>query len=251
MSWWQQLFGKKQEPRKGDHDTGATPEYDTPPENISSETEGLLSDFDRLNQLQDLGKFLKGCSEEVLASFIGAFPFATLSLDYASVERDFRNCRRMEMVLYLARVLLRWSDYASNPMWQGLLPRDLNAPLLYDALSSRLFPFLQTQRDTDIAMVLRTALYDFAMDLVREDKNRHAMLCLEVSRHSPKEDHDFWLCACYHNIGKLEKDGDVIRRGLKLAEEMMTDGSKISPTVLAKMRQVDLLGKLKTMASEL
>jgi hypothetical protein len=210
-----------------------------------------LSQFDELTQLKDLGKFLKGRSEEELESFLQEFPFSDLSLDYSSVERDFRNCRRAEMVLYLARVLLRWKDYVSNPMWQGLLPRNLNAARLNDVLSSRLFSFLAAQRGTDITMVLRTALYDFAMDLVREDKNREAIVCLEVSRPSPREDHDFWLCACYHNIGKLEKDKEVIDRGLKLAEEMMAGKAKTSPSVLAKMRQVDLLGKLRTMAAEL
>ena len=232
-------------------DTRATSQESAEGEKVSSQAQGLMSEFDRLNQLQDLGRFLKGRSEKALESFIQEFPFSNVNLDYASVERDFRNCRRTEMVLYLSRVLLRWKDYVSNPMWQGLLPRNLNAEHLYDVLSSRLFSFLEAQRGTDIAMVLRTALYDFAMDLVREDKNREAMVCLEISRPSPKEDHDFWLCACYHNIGKLEKDEDVIRRGLKLAEEMMAGNSKTSPSVLAKMRQIDLLGKLKTIASEL
>lgn len=213
-------------------------------------TPRLLTEFDGLKEVQDLGSFLKRHSEQELASFIEAFPFSELKLDYASVERDFRNCQRMEMMLHLASILLRWRDYSSDPRWQGLLPRSLNTPSLYSKLSSRLLSFLEGQRGTDIAMVLRTRLYDFAMDLIREDKNQEAMICLEISRPSPREDHDFWLCACYHNIGKLEKDADVISRGLRLAEEIM--GSDSTPAaVIQKMRQTDLLGKLGAMASEL
>jgi hypothetical protein len=251
MSLWSKLFGKGQHVTRTDTDTRPTSQRGAEERKSPHQAQGLLSEFDQLSQLQDLGKFLKGRSEEELESFIQEFPFSEVSLDYASVEKDFRNCRRMEMILYLARVLLKWKDYVSNQMWQGLLPRNLNAARLYDVLSSCLFSFLEGQRGTDIAMVLRTALYDFAMDLVGEDKNREAMVCLEISRPSPREDHDFWLCACYHNIGKLEKDEEVIRRGLKLAEEMMAGKSKTSPSVLAKMRQVDLLGKLKAMLSEL
>ena len=228
MGIFDKLFGKKHEPRRNlepeRQRTGQPP--------LPHEIPRLLAEFDGLKEVQDLGSFLKRHSEQEIASFIEAFPFSEVKLDYASVERDFRNCRRMELLLHLASMLLRWRDYSSDPKWEGLLPPDLNAGSLYSGLSSRLFSFLEAQRGTDIAMVLRTGLYDFATDLIREDKNREAMICLEISRPSPKEDHDFWLCACYHNIGKLEKDAAVIRRGVKLAEGIMSsEASKSGDTI--------------------
>ena len=218
---------------------------------LSHKTRSLLSEFNSLNQIRDIAGFLKRHSEEDLGAFIETFLFSDLKIDYASVEKDFQNCRRMELVLHLASILLRWKDYSSDPRWEGLLPQSLNALSLYTNLSSRFFPFIESLRETDIAMVLRTKLYDFAMNLIREDKNREAMLCLEISRPSPREDHDFWLCACYYNIGKLEKDMDIIARGVELAEKVMRSESKTPTAVLQKMRQSGLLGKLKNMESEL
>lgn len=251
MSWLGKLFGKCYESRNTPSDSRTKLQQFGSKSCSEHQARELLSEFDSFSQVQDLGRFLKAYSEQELMSFIEEFPFSKLKLDYASVESDFRNCRRMELILHFASILLRWRDYTSDPRWQGRLPEGLNASSLYARLSSLLFPFIESQKETDIAMVLRTKLYDFAIDLIREDKNREAMICLEISRPSPRDDHDFWLCACYHNIGKLEKDMDVITRGVKLAEEVMRSESKTPAAVLQKMRQSDLLGKLKNMESEL
>jgi len=211
----------------------------------------MLAEFDGLKEAAELGNFLKRHSEEELISFIEGFPFSELKPDWAAVEKDFRNCSRMENILLLASMLVNWKEYRADHRWQGLLPDALDTPGLYNRLSSKLFPFLEGQMGCDIAMVLRARLYDFAMILIQEDRNREAMICLEVSRPSPKEDHDFWLCACYHNIGKLEKDPEVIRRGVILAQEMMSGESKVPNGVIQKMKQTDLLGKLKQMESDI
>lgn len=241
MNWWKKLFGGTPVPQESRTKT-QTPS--------TARRGNLLSEFDSFNEVQDLGGFLKKHSEEEIMSFIDTFPFGELKLDYASLQKDFRNSRRFEMVLYLASILLKWSDYRSDPRWQGLLPPTLNASAVYQRLRSGLATFLETQKGRDIAMVLRTRLYDFAMDLICLDKNRDALLCLEVSRPSPREDHDFWLCACCHNIGKLEKDPAVIRRGVEIAEELTSGKAKTPSNVLQKLRQTNLLENLRKMQRE-
>ena len=157
----------------------------------------LLIEVDSFSGLQDLGKFLKRHSEKEILSFIDTFPFDKLRIDFESISKDFRNSRRFEMILFLARILLKWDDYISDPEWRNLLPASLNASSAYDKLRSRLITFLKAQNGKEIAMHIRTQLYEFAMDLIRTEKNRDALLCLEVSRPSLKEDHDFWRCVCY------------------------------------------------------
>lgn len=211
----------------------------------------LLDEFDRITQVHEIGTFLNNHSQQELMAFAEAFPFSKLRLDYTSVEKDFRNCRRFESILHIASMLLRWDVYNSDPRWQGLLPKALDASTLYEKLHTPLFAFIKQQEGCDIAMVLRMHLYDFAMDLIRQDKNRDAMLCLEISRQSPREDHDFWLCACYHNVGKLEGDLEIIDRGIKLAKEIINENAAIPDTVRKKFQQTNLLENLTKMRSEL
>ena len=208
----------------------------------------IMIDFDNIKEIKDIGSFLKRYTENDILSFIETFPFSELRIDYKSIEKDFHNNQRMESILYLSSMLLRWSEYSSDIQWQGLLPRTLNASILYNKLSSRLFNYLKSQQNTDIAMNIRSKIYDFAMDLIRENNNREASICLEVSRNSPHEDHDFWLCACYYNIGKVENDIEAINKGLTLAQEIINNNDE-SSVVLQKLNQIDLLGKLKKLAS--
>ena len=211
----------------------------------------LLDEFDRLQELQGLGGFLQRHPESELASFIDAFPFNELRLDYGALQEDFRNSTRCEMVLHLANILLRYDEYLADPKWKGLLPASLNANALFGKLIRRLAGFIEKQAGIDIAASLRGALYDFAMDLIRTDRNREAMICLAVSRPSPREDHDFWLCACYHNVGKMEKDLQAVCDGIKLAEGLLAEGSKAPGAVLQKLRQTDMLGKLRSTEAEI
>ena len=155
------------------------------------------------------------------------------------------------MILHLAKILLRYKDYLADPNWTGLLPPSLNAPALSDKLLPALMLFVEKQQGVDIAMSLRTALYDFSMDLMRIDKNREAMISLAVSNPSPREDHAFWLCACYYNVGKMENDLHAVRAGIALVEEISSGKSKVSAAVVQKLRQMDLLSKLRVMESEL
>ena len=255
MSIIERLFGKKSRlPAKGQEATMADVRTE-PSLGSQRETGGsgsaLLAEFDTFKELTQLGRFLKGHSQADLERFIERFPFSELSLDYKSMEQDFRNSTRCEMILHLAKILLRYDDYRADANWTGLLPTSLNAGALSDKLLPALMSFIEKQQGVDIAMSLRTALYDFAMDLMRIDKNREAMISLAVSRPSPREDHAFWLCACYHNVGKMENDLQAVRAGIALAEEITSGKSKVPAGVVQKLRQTGLLSKLRALEGEL
>ena len=194
---------------------------------------------------------MKGYSQTDIEQFIEGFPFSDLSLEYKSLDRDFRNSTRCEMILHLAKILLRYNDYLADANWTGLLPTSLDAGALSDKLLPALVSFIKKQQGVDIAMSLRTALYDFAMDLMRSDKNREAMVSLAVSNPSPREDHAFWLCACYHNVGKMEDDLQAVRAGIALAEGITSGKSRAGTGVEQKLRQTDLLSKLRALEGDL
>ena len=248
MNWLKKLFGdtpdssEKQTPQSsGAHAT-------KPTEMTSVHGGDLLIEVDSFSGLQDLGKFLKRHSEKEILSFIDTFPFDKLKIDVESISKDFRNSRRFEMILFLARILLKWDDYLSDPEWKNLLPDSLNASSAYDKLRSRLITFLKPQDGKEIAMHIRTQLYEFAMDLIRTEKNRDALLCLEVSRPSLKEDHDFWRCVCYHNIGLTENDIAIVKQGIQLTEEILSGAPSSNSS--QKLRQSNMLEKLKKMEGD-
>jgi hypothetical protein len=65
-----------------------------------------------------------------------------------------------------------------------------------------------------------------------------------------KEDHDFWLCVCYHNIGMMENDIAIIKRGIHITEEIESKMGNATSNALQKIRQSKLLEKLKKMETE-
>ena len=251
----EKLFGKKAEPQAKGNVATVADVIAEPASGLQRETgesgSALLEEFDTFKELTQLGRFLKRHSQVDLECFVEEFPFSELSLEYKSVERDFRNSTRCEMVLHLAKILLRYDDYRTDTNWTGLLPTSLNARSLSDKLLPALMAFIEKQQGVDIAMSLRTALYDFSMDLMRIDKNREAMISLAVSNPSPREDHAFWLCASYHNVGKTDNDLQAVRSGIALAEEITSGKSKVPAGVVQKLRQTDLLSKLRALEGEL
>jgi len=251
----EKLFGKKAEPQTKGGVATVADVIAEPASGPQRETGGsgsaLLAEFDTFKELTQLGRFLKRHSQSDLERFVEDFPFSDLSLEYKSLEGDFRNSTRCEMILHLAKVLLRYKDYLADANWTGLLPASLDAGALSDKLLPALMTFIERQKGVDIAMSLRTALYDFAMDLMRIDKNREAMVSLAVSNPSPREDHAFWLCACYHNVGKMENDLQAVRAGIALAEEITGGKSRTGAGAAQKLRQTDLLSKLRALEAEL
>ncbi len=249
MRFLDKLFGKREKSKAKD---AVSPEEEGT-ERVGEADAGtsLVEEFDGFSQPQHLAKFLNKHSEGEISTFIERFPFSDMRLDYPSISRDDRNSKRFELVTYLAGILLRYETYRDDPRWTNQLPANLSASELSEKLLSKLIPFVETQRGVNMAMVIRTRLYELATDLIREDRNREAMVCLEVSRPSPKEDHDFWLCACYHNVGRSERDLSAVKAGIKLVEEITRDQSRVSDDVLQKLRQTDMLAKLKKLELEL
>lgn len=253
MSIIERLFGKKSKPQS----SRERPTVADVPLATSSTSQGdvrgsaLLAEFDSLKELRQLGRFLKAHSQAEIEHFIEGFPFSDLSLEYKSLERDFRNSTRCEMILHLARMLLFYKDYLADTEWTGILPTSLDAKALSDKLFPALMTFIEKQKGVDIAMSLRSALYDFAMGLIQLEKNREAMTILAVSNPSPREDHAFWLCACYYNVGQLEDDLQAVKTGIALAEDITSGRSQSAAGAAKKLRQTDFLSKLRELETKL
>lgn len=190
-----------------------------------SSSPALLKYLDAAKGTDELYEMLRTCSASQIKELCKTFPIETLQLDWNSIQRDFRNNKRFELILVFAQILLKYEKILEkNPELQ--LPKSLPAKELSEILMSRLMPFIRRQQDVDIAQGLRPELYDFAMDLIRVGRNSDALTCLLVSKPSLKgKSHDFWICSCRFNIAQGTKKPEDISAAIHDIEQFLNQRS--------------------------
>jgi len=207
----------------------------------------LLDYLDRSEGTNELYEMLRTRPKDDIADECKTFPIDSLRLDWGSIEQDFRNNRRFELVTVLAQVLVRYEEtLRTEPNLH--LPRSLPGKELGEILMARLMPFIERQQGVDIAQGLRVRLYDFAMALMQAGRDRHALTCLLASRPSVKEDHEFWICACRFNVATGTKAVGDISAAMDTANQIVNGRIKLTDKYVQGARQ--MLDKLRQTQGE-
>lgn len=202
----------------------------------------LLEYLDNSKGTDELYEMLRTRSATDIEEMCRTFPIETLRLDWGSIQEDFRNNRRFELITFLAQILVRYDEILKqNPELR--LPTSLPAKELAETLMSRLMPFISSQQGVEIAHGLRIRLYDFAMALMQARRDSDALTCLMVSKPSIKEDHDFWICACRFNIAQTTRNPDDVSAAIDAAEQIVSGKVRVPEKYVEGARQI--LSKLK------
>ena len=198
---------------------------------------GLLAYLDASEGTDELYEMLRSRSAAELEELCRSYPIEELRLDWGSIQQDFRHNRRFETITVLAQILVQY-DKILEQSPELRLPRSLPATDLAQLLMSRLMPFIAGQQGVDIAHGLRIRLYDFAMALMQAGRDADALTCLLVSRPSPKEDHDFWICAARFNVAQDSKAPDDIAAAVDAAERIVSGEVKVPARYVDGARQI-------------
>jgi len=210
--------------------------------NERSTQTNLLEYFDKAEGTDELYEMLRSYPVSKIEDVCKTFPVETLRLDWNSIQSDFRNNKRFELITILAQILVLYEQILEQSP-ELRLPRSLPAKHLSDILMSRLIPFIKRQENIEIAHGLRIRLYEFAMALIQTERNSDALSCLLVSKPSIKEDHDFWICACKHNIALTTKSSDNITDAIYTAEQIINEHVKVPDKYIEGVR--NMLNNLK------
>lgn len=202
----------------------------------------LLEYLDESEGTDELYEMLRSRPASEIEEVCKTSPIETLRLDWDSIQRDFRNNRRFELITILAQILVRYEEILEQ-VPELRLPKSLPAKHLAETLMSRLMPFISSQQSVEIAHGLRVRLYDFAIALMQARRDRDALTCLLVSRPSIKEEHDFWICACRFNVATTTKDPDDISAAIAAAEEIVNRKVRVPEKYVQGAKQ--MLSKLK------
>lgn len=207
--------------------------------------QSLLESLDNSEGTDELYEMLRSRSATEIEEVCKTFPIETLRLDYDSVQEDFRNSRRFELITVLAQILVRYEEILEQST-ELRLPRSLPAKELAETLMSRLMPFISGQQGVEIAHILRERLYDFAMALMQAGRDRDALICFLASEPSIKEDHEFWICACRFNIAQTTESRDDISAAIDVAEQIVSGKVRVPEKYVQGAKQ--MLDKLKQQA---
>lgn len=197
----------------------------------------LLEFMDRSKGTDELYEMLRSRSPAEIEQLCRTFPVESLRLDWGSIQSDFRNNQRFELITVLAQILVRYEDHRKNNP-EHRLPATLHGEKLGEVLMGRLMPFIASQQKIEIAHSLRIRLYDFAIALMQAGRNRDALTCFVASRPSMKEDHEFWICACRFNIAQTSKNGDEIKAAIENAEQILSGKIKVPEKYVQGARQM-------------
>jgi len=202
----------------------------------------LLEYFDQSEGTDELYEMLRSHPASEVEEVCKAFPIETLRLDWDSIQRDFRNNKRFELITVFAQILVRYEEILEQSP-ELRLPKSFPAKQLAETLMSRLMPFISSQQSVEIAHGLRIQLYNFAIALMQAGRDSDALTCFMVSKPSIKEDHDFWICACRFNIAQTTKNPDDIAAAINAAEEIVSGKVNVSEKYVEGARQ--MLSRLK------
>lgn len=209
--------------------------------------EKIIESLEKSTNSDDIINVLKNNPEEIIEQLCTSFPIESLHLDYESVQRDFNNCKRFEIVIYMAQILARYDEIGKQQP-ELHLPSKFPAEKFTNILLSRIIPFVSKQEGIDIAQIIRVRLYDFAMELIKVGRYSDALICLQVSKPSIKQDHEFWIFACYYNIAQDSKKKIDFENAINTAESILKNDNIVTGV---KQNIKGLLNKLKTQKEEL
>jgi len=208
----------------------------------------LLEYLDNSEGTDELYEMLRSRPAQEIEDLCMTFPIESLSLDYDSTTRDFRNNKRFEIITILAQILVRYDEILEkNPELH--LPNSLPASKLANILMSRLIPHISNQQNVDVSHNLRIRLYEFAHELIKSGskaaadsefskRNQEALTCLLVSQPSIKEDHDFWIFACRYNIAITTKKPEDINTAISAGEDIISGRVKVPENNLQGARKI-------------
>lgn len=237
MGIFDKLFGKK---KKGE--VAPLPVSPAGRQEVKDTPSSLLEYFDKSEGTDELYEMLRSRHASEIEEVCKTFPIETLRLDWDSIQRDFRNNKRFELITVLAQILVRYEEILEKSA-ELRLPKSLPAKQLAETLMSRLMPFISSQQGVEIAHGIRIRLYDFAMALMQAGQNRDALTCLLASMPSIKDDHDFWICACRFNIAQSTKNPDDIAAAIESAEQIVSGKVRVPEKYAQGSRQ--MLSRLK------
>lgn len=180
----------------------------------------LLEYLDSAGGTDELYEMLRSRPASEIEEICRTYPIEDLRIDWDSIQKDFLNNRRFELITLLAQILVQYRDIIKEGP-ERKLPDALPSEQLTEILMSRLISFIKKQKNIEIAQGLRIRLYDFAMALIQANRNSDALHCLLASKPSIKEGHDFWICACRHNIAMTTKNPDDISAAVKAVEDIV------------------------------
>ena len=230
------LIGKKA--KKEDEPSISAPVQQKQEKSTSS---GLLEYLDKCEGTDELYEMLRTRSVSDIEDVCRTFPIDTLRLDWDSIQRDFRMSKRFELITVLAQILIRYDEILTTTP-ELRLPGSLPAKRFAEILMSRLMPFISTQH-VEVAESLKIRLYDFAMALMQSDRNEDALVSLLASRPSTKEDHEFWVFACRHNIATSTKKPEDISAAISSGDAIISGKVKVPEDKVQGTKQ--LMNKLK------
>jgi hypothetical protein len=202
----------------------------------------MLEYMDMSKGTDELYEMLRNRPVSDIEEVCKTFPIETLRLDWDSIQRDFRNNKRFELISVLAQILVRYDEILTQSP-ELRLPKSLPAKELAEILMSRLMPFISAQQNIDVAQSLKIRLYEFAMALIHAGRNEDALTSLLVSRPSIKEDHEFWIFACRFNIATSTKTPSDIKAAISSAEDIISGRVKVPNNMV--QGAIQFLNKLK------
>jgi ActR/RegA family two-component response regulator len=68
----------------------------------------LLEYLDKSEETDKLYEMLRSRNVSEIEELCKTFPIETLRLDWDSIQRDFRNSKRFELVTFFAQILVRY-----------------------------------------------------------------------------------------------------------------------------------------------
>ena len=193
---------------------------------IGSMSQALLDRLDSLKGTKGLYEMLRTSSSKEIEEACAAFPLDSSHLGFEWSESFERSSRRLELITYLAQILVQYERILEESP-DLTLPPGLPAKTLAATLMSRLVPFVESLKDTELSQNLRIRLYDFALALMRARREAEGLACLLAARPSIKEDHEFWILACRFNIVQRTKVPDEIRATMRAAKEIVAGKTEV------------------------
>lgn len=203
---------------------------------------GLLEFLDNSKGTDELYEMLRTRPAAEVEQLCRSYPCDTIRLDWESIQNDFRNNQRFELITMLAQIFVRYAEILTESP-EHRLPAEFPAERLTAILMCRIIALVNSRQGIEIAAGLRVRLYDFAMSLMQAGRDADALTCLAASKPSLKQDHDFWICACRFNIAQMTKDAADIAAAREPLQQIVDGTLKVPSQYVGGAKQ--MLSKLE------
>jgi len=188
---------------------------------------GISQHFENSKQYSDLYEIFRVFSEEEIENFCMYYSMDKLKLDLNSAMSD-NNFGKMSTLLQI------FCDYDElTKKYPETFPKKLPSQKYLDILVKRLIPFIAIQNKQQICAASKKEMYTIGLFLIKVGRNKDALVFLEHSYPSIKEDHYFWIASSYCtiaistktasdiNIAK-EKLDDIVKGKIKLRDNYIS-----------------------------